>query len=274
MSEPTSNPTLRPSEESLIVYFQLDQLVVSSLEPKLICGHPWVGLLVDRRDEFPLVSYISFASPSEIYVLMLLRACITRFGKLPKVLLFEGIALQGKQLDTIAAQLQLTLQTLQTAYVPSTKERLEHFIKAFIANYVSDPSYRNPANTNHFLLPEVRKLVEASIENYQEQTLLPARSIETPESSDQFFHNPMIEILLLPSTSTETVIVTNQGSVRISSLTYSHPKLADPSVVNSRVSVCYYPEDSTIAYAWVRQEWIRLTCLNTPSILCSVKELQ
>lgn len=273
-----SNSTLRHSEECSIICSQLDQPVVSSLNNEIVCGIPSVGVLLDMRDNFPLASHVSLTCPSEVYVLMLLRSCAHRFGTLPKVLYIEDYEFQGNQLNVAAAQLSLILKCPPPGFLSSRQGHIERFLAGFTASDLLNSSHDHPVKTKPLLLTEVRQLVEASLQHYEDQILALRRSFkeetQSGNTSQEFDCNPIVEILTLPSSREGTAIVSKSCDVVINHLSYSHPQLAAPSVVGTRVPIRYHPEDVSVAYAFVNQKWVRLNCKNAPPIMCSVEELQ
>lgn len=64
------------------------------------------------------------------------------------------------------------------------------------------------------------------------------------------------------------------GGIKINHLNYFHPELAVPSTIGTQVLICCTRENASVAYAFVNQTWVRVTCLTTPSPICSIEELR
>ncbi|MBI4784090.1 MAG: Mu transposase C-terminal domain-containing protein [Oscillatoriophycideae cyanobacterium NC_groundwater_1537_Pr4_S-0.65um_50_18] len=275
--ESNLNSMLHPSEESWIICSKINQPVISSLDGEVVCEKPWLGVLLDKRDNRPLSSYVSLARPSEIYILMLLRSCVRRFGTFPKVLYIDDRELRGSQLDAAAAYLSLVLAWPSPYHPILPGGRIEHFLADLVGDRLGS-SHDCSAKTKPLLLTEVRQLIEAGLQRYANWTLEVRESFKEESQSgntfQQFIYNPVVEILTLPSTPGKTIPISQPCDIMINSLRYSHPKLAAPSVVGTRVPVRYHPEDISVAYAFVNKKWIQLTGKNAPPIICSVIEFQ
>lgn len=272
--ESDSNSMPHPSKESWIVGSQLDQPVTSSLNDEVICGRPWVRVLFDKQDNRPLASYVSLGRPSEIHTLMLLRSFVHRFGTFPKVLFIEDHKLHGCQLDAVAAYLPIVLKCSPVGHLLLHRGHIERFL----ANLTVDVLVSSHAKTKPLLLTEVRQLIETVLQHYKNWTLAVRHDFkEESQSKDAFqqvTYSPSVEVLTLPSTSGRTVPVSKTYDIIINHLRYSHPKLATSSIIGTQVPVRYHPEDVSVAYAFVDQEWIQLNCKNAPPVICSVGELQ
>ncbi len=78
----------RPWEIAHIDHTQLDIELLSSLGKPL--GRPWATFLVDAYSRRLLAVYLTFDPPSYRSVMMVLRVCVRRLGRLPQMLVVDG----------------------------------------------------------------------------------------------------------------------------------------------------------------------------------------
>lgn len=77
-----------PWEIAHIDHTQLDIELLSSLGKPL--GQPWATFLVDAYSRRLLAAYLTFDAPSYRSVMMVLRICVRRLGRLPQMLVVDG----------------------------------------------------------------------------------------------------------------------------------------------------------------------------------------
>ncbi len=107
----------RPWELAHIDHTQLDIELLSSLgKPP---GRPWATFLVDAYSRRLLAVYLTFDPPSYRSVMMVLRVCVRRLGRLPQTLVVDG----GKEFRSRYFEALLNTYGCHKKYRPWAKPR-------------------------------------------------------------------------------------------------------------------------------------------------------
>src|SRR5207249_10845055 len=107
----------RPWEIAHIDHTQLDIELLSSLGKPL--GRPWATFLVDAYSRRLLAVYLTFDAPSYRSVMMVLRVCVRRLGRLPQMLVVDG----GKEFRSRYFEALLNSYACHKKYRPWAKPR-------------------------------------------------------------------------------------------------------------------------------------------------------
>lgn len=107
----------RPWELAYIDHTQLDIELLSSLGKPL--GRPWATFLVDAYSRRLLAVYLTFDPPSYRSVMMVLRVCVRRLGRLPQTMIVDG----GKEFRSRYLETLLNTYGCHKKYRPWAKPR-------------------------------------------------------------------------------------------------------------------------------------------------------
>ncbi len=107
----------RPWEIAHIDHTQLDIELLSSLGKPL--GRPWATFLVDAYSRRLLAVYLTFDPPSYRSVMMVLRVCVRRLGRLPQMLVVDG----GKEFRSRYFEALVSTYSCHKKYRPWAKPR-------------------------------------------------------------------------------------------------------------------------------------------------------
>ena len=107
----------RPWEIAHIDHTQLDIELLSSLGKPL--GRPWATFLVDAYSRRLLAVYLTFDPPSYRSVMMVLRVCVRRLGRLPQMLVVDG----GKEFRSRYFEALVNTYSCHKKYRPWAKPR-------------------------------------------------------------------------------------------------------------------------------------------------------
>jgi putative transposase len=276
----------RPWELAHIDHTQLDIELLSSLGKPL--GRPWATFLVDAYSRRLLAVYLTFDPPSYRSVMMVLRVCVRRLGRLPQMLVVDG----GKEFRSRYFEALLNSYACHKKYRPWAKprygsviERLfgttnTEFVFNLLGNTQASKAARqmtkavNPKQQAVWQLPDLYDfLCEWAYEVYDQQTH-PALGQSPREAWEsgldlagqrehrRIHYDDVFRILTLPGSPRETALVYRNRGIQFHYLLYWNDVLASPSVVGTKVPLRYDPFDISHVYAYVHNHWIE--CI-TPS---------
>jgi putative transposase len=276
----------RPWEIAHIDHTQLDIELLSSLGKPL--GRPWATFLVDAYSRRLLAVYLTFDPPSYRSVMMVLRVCVRRLGRLPQMLVVDG----GKEFHSRYFEALLNSYACHKKYRPWAKPRYgsviqrlfgttnTEFVFNLLGNTQASKTARqmtkavNPKQQAVWQLPDLYDfLCEWAYEVYDQQTHPALRQSprEAWESGldlagqrehRRIHYDDVFRILTLPGSPRETALVYRNHGIQFHYLLYWNDVLASPSVVGTRVQLRYDPFDISHVYAFVHNHWIE--CI-TPS---------
>src|SRR6266571_2053280 len=276
----------RPWEIAHIDHTQLDIELLSSLGKPL--GRPWATFLVDAYSRRLLSVYLTFDPPSYRSVMMVLRACVQRLGRLPQMLVVDG----GKEFRSRYFEALVNSYACHKKYRPWAKPRYGSVIERlfgttnteFVFNLSGNTQASkmgrlmtkavNPKNQAVWQLPDLYDfLCEWAYEVYDQQTH-PALS-QSPRAAwesgldlggqrehRRIRYDDVFRVLTLPGSPRDTALVYRNHGIQFHYLLYWNDVLASPSVVGTKVKLRYDPFDISHVYAFVHNHWIE--CI-TPS---------
>jgi putative transposase len=270
------------------IAFQRSHLDHTELEVETSCsqtsallGRPWLSALVDDFSRDILAYYLSWDPPSYRSVLMVLRDCVRRHGRLPDEIVCDG----GKDMasiwfESVAAFYGVTI-TRRPAARPRFGSRGERMFLTIDYSLLHNLSGNTQLRKNvRQLTPEVDPdnhaiwtigalgdAFEAFFEHYrnlphrelllcprevrERSTLLGSNRVERRIAYDRNFM-----ISTCPTTKIGRAKVQADG-VKINYLYYNAPKLQ--RAFNKKVPVRFEPLDMSVAYALVDGEWLELS---------------
>jgi len=270
----------RPWEIAHIDHTQLDIELLSSLGKPL--GRPWATFLVDAYSRRLLAVYLTFDPPSYRSVMMVLRICVRRLGRLPQMLVVDG----GKEFRSRYFEALLNSYACHKKYRPWAKPRYGSVIERlfgttntqFVFNLVGNTQASktarqmtkavNPKQQAVWQLPDLYDfLCEWAYEVYDQQTH-PALG-QSPRDAwgsgldlggarehRRIHYDDVFRILTLPGSPRETALVYRNRGIQFHYLLYWNDLLASPSVVGTKVPLRYDPFDISHVYAYVHNHWI------------------
>lgn len=270
----------RPWEIAHIDHTQLDIELLSSLGKPL--GRPWATFLVDAYSRRLLSVYLTFDPPSYRSVMMVLRACVQRLGRLPQMLVVDG----GKEFRSRYFEALLNSYSISKKYRPWAKprygaviERLfgtanTQFVFNLLGNTQASKTARqmtkavNPKNQAIWQLPDLYDfLCEWAYEVY-DQEKHPALGQSPREAWEsgldlgglrehrRIRYDDVFRVLTLPGSPRETALVYHNHGIQFHYLLYWNDVFASPGVIGTKVKLRFDPFDISHVYAYVHNHWI------------------
>ncbi len=256
----------RPWEIAHIDHTQLDIELLSSLGKPL--GRPWATFLVDAYSRRLVAVYLTFDPPSYRSVMMVLRVCVRRLGRLPQMLVVDG----GKEFRSRYFEALLNSYACHKKYRPWAKPRYGSVIErlfgttntGFVFNLLGNTQASktarqmtkavNPKQQAVWQLPDLYDfLCEWAYEIYDQQTH-PALGQSPREAWEsgldlagqrehrRIHYDDVFRILTLPGSPRETALVYRNHGIQFHYLLYWNEVLASPSVVGTKVPLRYDPQ--------------------------------
>lgn len=273
----------RPFEIAHIDHTQLDIELVCSITGKVL-GRPWATFMVDAYSRRILAAYLSYDNPSYRTEMMIMRECVKRFGRLPKILVVDG----GKDFQSIYFETFLANYKVQKQVRPASKARFGSVCerlfgttnKSFIHNLIGNTQIMtnvrqvskdvNPKSQAIWTLPLFAEYLFKWV--YEIYDTLDHSSLgESPRDAylkgvanagERAFtligNEELFKMLSLPTTRKGTAKVQPGRGIKINNINYWSNILYDPSVEKKQVEVRYDPYNMGIAYAYINKRWIEL----------------
>lgn len=278
VEERVGGPT-RPFELATCDHYlaDIECVLIRSIRKKYT-RRGWVTVLRDIHTGVMLSIWLGFRAPSRTCCAMVLRGCVRRHGRLP-----EGIVVdRGAEFRSVYFSALLAHQGVAAVYRPTSHPRYGSEAERFFGQFKSQWLDLRPGNTTN---PSEGRAVSGSHKAAVAAELTIADLLtDLWEFCDWQNSNPgatktVPPALLLHECLTkfpfsgiptefnaafaiatavdETRIKLDPArGLKIGASHYWHPALADPRLRASRIEVRREPEDETIVYARVSQEWI------------------
>ncbi|WP_241747216.1 TnsA endonuclease N-terminal domain-containing protein [Lysinibacillus sphaericus] len=275
--------------------YQICHLDHTELDIELICsdthenlGRPWLSLLIDAYSRRVLAFYLTFDPPSYRSCMMVLRECVKRNSRLPKMLVVDG----GKEFHSVYFDTLLAKYNVTKAQRPGAKpkfgsvcERMfgttnTEFIHNLLGNTQIMKKVRevtkkfNPKHNAIWTFESLHEMMdEWCYQIYDQQIHLTLgtsprnfyenRLYKTGKREHTFIrYDELFEIMTLPSTSKQKAKIQPGRGVRINNIYYWGDMLDHPELEGQSVFVRYDPFDMSTAYAYVNKYWIKLRSEN------------
>src|SRR5260221_8014434 len=272
----------RPFAVVHLDHTELDVMLVSSVTGKPL-GKPWATFLVDAFSRRLLAVYLTFDPPSYRSCMMALRICVKRFGRMPGALVVDG----GREFHSTYFDALLLRYHTAKKDRPGSKPRFGSVIERLFGTTNTEFIYNLLGNTQAAKRPRQRTPeVDPSIQAVWQLADLYAFLCEWAyEVYDQMDHPALFqsprdafvqglvqagerehraipsasEFLMAssPSTRKGTAKVEPGRGVKIHGIYYSALQLRASEVEGTEVEVRYDPFDIGIAYAYVKNTWVR-----------------
>lgn len=272
--------TERPFERAHVDHTLLDLETIFS-ETSHNIGRVWLTLMADHDSRRGLGFYLSYDPPSYRSVLMVMRDCVRRYGRLPDSIVVDG----GKEFQGTWFTVTCALYHVTVIYRPKSKPRFggqgermfgtvnSNFIHYLAGNTQLRKNVRQmteEVDPNRFAVWTLRDLNNA-LEQYlfevydqlehRELLMAPRQKFELgmrkhgSRPQRLIPYGPSFLVNTCPSTPKGKARVQADG-VKINYLYYNNALLA--RFLGSDVPVRYEPFDMSRAYAFVERRWIPL----------------
>ncbi len=245
-------------------------------------GRPWVTVMIDHASRKILGFNLTYDPPSYRSVLMTLRDCVRRYGRLPSEIVVDG----GKEFRSVWFEVACALFKVAIIRRPARQGRYGAQIERFFGTQNSmllhalrgntqlrknvrqmTPAV-DPSKSAVWTLATLHEHCEEFLFNVYEQ-IVHTGIMMTPRNAFQIGlrkHGTRNEralaydrdflIMTCPSTKKGTAKVQPDG-VKINHFYYNRPGLS--RLAGQSVPVRYEPYDISIAYVMVDAEWKRVT---------------
>jgi hypothetical protein len=282
----------RPFEIGHIDHTEVDLALLSSVmlslgvETSLVkenqkSGKAWATLLTDANSRRNLATYMTFDPPSYRSCMMVLRICVQRYKRLPQIIVVDwGPDFRSTDFETLIAYYRKTKKER-----PPTKARYGTVIENLFG--VADKEFWHQLQGNTKIMKNVRQVTKGvNPKNHAVWTLStiytyfceycyeiydtsphPTLRMSPREAFNigiargglrehTFIQEQEFNLMALPSiTENNGERKVTQEGVKINYLYYWHPSFT--LIRNSKVKVKYDPFDITVAYAYVKGEWLK-----------------
>jgi putative transposase len=262
----------RPFERCYIDHTPLDIKLRCSRTDKVL-GRPWATFLMDGFTRRLLAIWITFDPPSYRSVMMVLRVCVLRHGRLPETVVVDnGKEFKSTYLDTLLACYEVikAVRPAAQARFAAIIERLfgtahTMFIYQLEGNMQNDKrgrdatkAVRAEAHAVWTLGSLYRRLCQFGYEVYDAREH-PAVCISLREGfaagvalggerlHRRISYDETFQMLTLPSTRSGTALVHPQKGVRIHYFDYWSDAFHDPKLHGRSVPVRYDPWDVSVS---------------------------
>jgi putative transposase len=272
--------TERPFERAHVDHTLVDVETIFS-ETSHNLGRVWLTLMVDHHSRRVLGFYLSYDPPSYRSVLMVMRDCVRRHGRLPDSMVVDG----GKEFKSTWFAVACARYNVTVIYRPITKPRFggqgerlfgtvnTNFIHYLTGNTQLRKNVRqmteevNPDRLAVWTLRDLNSALEKYLFeiydqlDHSELLMAPRQKFEIGmrkhgvRSQRLIPYGPSFLVNTCPSTPKGEARVQADG-VKINYIYYNHPLLARH--LGSDVPVRYEPFDMSRAWAFVDRRWIPL----------------
>jgi transposase InsO family protein len=277
----------RPWEIGHIDHTQLDIELVSKDGQNL--GRPWLTILIDAYSRRILAISVSFFPPSSQACMRILRTCVKRHHRLPQTIVVDN----GKEFNSTYFELLLAMYRITKKSRPPAKARFgtlcerifgtvnSQFVHNLQGNTKVTKNVRqvtassNPKNLAIWTLRELTLALQRYC--YETYEVIQHKTLgDTPRSFydlamqragerrhvyiafDETFY-----IVTLPSTKSGFATIDPKNGVRIQYIDYWNDIFAEAEIAGERVPVRIDSGDIAIAYAFVKQRWVRCIASNS-----------
>lgn len=270
----------RPFERAHIDHTLIDVETLFG-ETSAPLGRVWCTLMVDQDSRVCLAAYLTYDPPSYRSLLMVMRKCVERWGRLPDSLVIDG----GKDMrsiwfETFCALYRITIirRPIGKGRFGSTVERLFGTVNTNLFHFLAGNTQLtknvrqmsdevSPHTHSVWTLPELhRALVKYFYDVYEnlehrELLMTPRQKLNIgmalygERAQRRVMYNELFRITSSPSTPKGTARVSREG-VKINYLVYYHAALQRH--IGKDLSVRYDPFDMAVAWAFADGQWLEL----------------
>lgn len=275
----------RPFEVGHIDHTQLDLELRCSQTGRNL-GRPWVTFLIDAFSRRILALFITFDPPSYRSCMMVLRLCVMRFQRLPRVIVVDG----GREFDSVYFEAVLARYECIKKTRPKAKARFGSVIERLFGTANTELVYNllgntqitknvrqvtksvNPKNHAVWTLPDLHELMLKWAYEVYDQRIHPAlhqspreafaagmcSAGERPQRLIAFDED--FRMFTSPSTSKGTAKVEPGRGAKINYIYYWSDSFRHPDIEGRQLYVRYDPFDAGVAYAFIPDTgWVQCT---------------
>jgi putative transposase len=244
-------------------------------------GRPWVSLMIDAYSRRILAKYISFDSPSNRTLMMLIRECVRRLNRFPQILIVDGgIEFSSTYFETLLAIFETTKKVRPPAKARfgSVIERLfgtanSQFFHNLEGNTQINKNVRqvtksvDPSNHATWTLERLDAMFTEWAYEVYDTTDHPALGQSPREAFTQGLnlygerafklvsYNQAFLMLTMPQTSRGRAKV-GAGGVKVNHIRYWSDAFNDEKVKGKAVPTRFDPWNVGVIYAFVRDRWV------------------
>lgn len=270
--------------------FHIGHIDHTQLDVESICtrtgtrlGRPWLSTLVGANPRRFFAIYMTFDPPSYRSVMMLVRDCVRRYGRLPQIIVMDG----GKEfssvyLETLLARYECTKKTR-----PPSEGRFGNVVERLFGTVHSQFIHCLAGNTK--IMTNVRQVTKSvnpathavwDLQSLYERTCEYAFEVydniphpalgQSPREAFAFGmarngqrlhrmipYDERFRMLTLPTTRKGTSKVWAGRGFKIGYIYYWSDTFRDPRVELTTLPVRYDPWDASVAYAYANGQWVR-----------------
>jgi putative transposase len=276
----------RPFQYVHIDHTELDIELISSRTGKPL-GRPWLTLVIDAWSRRILAIYLTFASPSYVSVMMVVRDMVRRFGRLPETIVVDnGRDLISENFKSFLMALGVHLR-LRPAGQPRHGAVLErkfgHLHTEFIHNLAGNTKATKnvrmttgkhlPVNFAEWTLEAMYAGIEYWAFDFYDNHIHPVLGCSPREAFMRGLREagsrPMRQIQFNKDFLIATCPMPERGGVRqvhpqtgvkVHDEFYWNPEFRDPRIAGQRLVVRYDPWDMTSVYVRVKDRWVHARC--------------
>jgi putative transposase len=254
--------TSAPFEVAYVEYKQLDIFVGAENT------RPWITLSIDKSTRTILAFNLSLNPPSFVSIMMVIRDCVKNHSRLPNSLVIHsGKEFRNMDLLTLAANYSMDIRTrpMKKFSYPCFEEifsNIDRYIKNKITSIRHD--FRNISVLTMEELKNYLKQYFITYDNTIQQVLYgmsprEAMEIQIYEGRRCVTYDNNFEILTCISPKSLTATLIPAKGIKINGIYYWSEELE--TLVKQQVSVKYDPQDLSIAYIYIENNWIKIIAL-------------
>lgn len=271
----------RPFEICHIDHTEGDIELISSRTNRNL-GRPWITFMTDAYSRRLLSTYVTFDAPSYRSLMMVIRECVRRFGRLPQTVVVDG----GKEFgsvyfESLLARYEITKKTRPKAKsrFGSVCERLfgtsnTEFIHNLAGNTQIMKNVRqvtksvNPKNLALWNLKDFSETLEVwaheiydtaihtTLDQSPKDAFLAGISLTGKRPVRLISYDDNFKISTLPTTKKGKATIRAGQGMKVNHIYYWNEAFRDPAIEKTKVFVRYDPFDLSTAYAYVYNQWV------------------
>ncbi len=243
---------------------------------------PWLSIMIDANTRYILAIYLTFDPPSHRSCMMLMRECVQKHGRVPRVVIVDGGSdFKSAYFEMLLASLSIMKKTRPAAKARfgSVMERVfETTNTQFVHNLrgntqaTRDPRTCSPSHNPKGLAvwtladldEELRDWIDRVYSVNPKQVLgtSPLKAFEQGladfgrREHKRVIYSEDFVIQCLPSTDKGSVTVDPRSGIQVNYTQYWCAEFSDTSLHGKLVPVRYDPWDLSRAYAYVHHRWV------------------
>ena len=248
-------------------------------------GRPWITIMLSPRQRRPIAFVISYDSPSYRSCMAVLRDCVRRHGRFPRVITVDG----GSDFRSNYFEMLLAKFEVHKKMRPPVKPRFGAVLERFNCTFTTSLLHNMPGNTKAtknvrtidktnapqnfamLSLAELYDCIDGFLFDFMDNKrnsltgISPRQKFETDlalggaREFKAIIYDSNFLILTMPSTKREVAKVHRSG-VRLHSLTYWAAELRNPNIRGKSYPVRYDPDDFSHIFLLIEGKWVECRC--------------